>query len=1020
MMSKPLFDHNLSPWLAKPEDECIAALLGALEWDQGRAQRVSAAATRRIEAIRAGGLKSGSLESFFQQYKLSTAEGIALMTLAEALLRIPDGPTADELLRDKLAGTDWLATATQSKDVVTRMAALGLAAGSSTVSGMFKRLGTPVVRQGAAQAMKYLGGQFVLGQTIDSALSSAKKLQAKGYEFSFDMLGEGARTADDAERYFQSYKNAIERLSGNGLGISIKLSALHPRYSVAQKDRSVPALTEKLKELCRMAMAKNLPLTVDAEEVARLDISLDIILDVAGDAEFANWSGFGLAVQAYQKRALPLIEYLIHFARARNKKMQVRLVKGAYWDGEIKRAQMEALSDYALFTRKTNTDLSYLACAQKLLNARDVIRPLFGTHNAYTASAILDMAGDNKTGFSFQKLFGMGDALYENLIAETKIPVSVYAPVGIHQDLLPYLVRRMLENGANSSFVNKIYDEAHPPADLARDIVAQVEMTIPHAHPALPKPRGLFPVRKNSKGIDLTDPPTLDALMRDMNAAFSSQSWKAAPLIGGKVHETPLRFDVVNPASIHETIGSVVYSDESLIEKTFSIAHKGWREWSNIPAETRASVLEKIADKLEEQSEKFMVLAIKEAGKTIPDALAEVREAIDFCRYYAQEGRKNFNEDGMLMPGYTGEENRLHLSSRGVFVCISPWNFPLAIFTGQITAALMAGNAVIAKPAEQTPIIAYEMVKLMHECGVPVDALTLMPGDGRIGAALVAHADVAGVAFTGSTDVAWSINRALAAKDSAIVPLIAETGGQNALIADSSALTEQVIDDVIVSAFGSTGQRCSATRVLFIQDDVADKTLTMLNGAMAELCVGDPMQLSTDIGPLIDETALATLRSHRMHLEGFGKKIAIAPLDRTTEAQGHFFAPMAYEIDSLSSLQKEVFGPALHVVRFDGKRMNEVFEAINNSGYGLTFGLHTRLNSVMEKAAEYVRAGNIYINRSTIGAVVGVQPFGGRGLSGTGPKAGGPHYLARFATETHVCINTTAAGGNTSLVMLEE
>ncbi len=1020
MMSKPLLDHGLSDWLAKPEDECVAALLAALAWDQGRAGRVGDAAKHRIEAIRVEGFKGGSLESFFQQYKLSTAEGIALMTLAEALLRIPDGPTADELLRDKLAGTDWLATMTQSQDVVTRMAALGLAAGSSTVSGLFKRLGTPIVRQGAAQAMKYLGGQFVLGQTIGDALSNAKKLQAKGYDFSFDMLGEGARTAEDAERYFHSYKNAINHLSGNGLGISIKLSALHPRYSVAQKDRSVPALTDKLKELCRMAAAKNLPLTVDAEEVARLDISLDIILSVLDDAEFANWNGFGLAVQAYQKRALPLIEYLVSHARARNRRMQIRLVKGAYWDAEIKRAQVEGLSDYALFTRKINTDLSYLACAQKLLAARDVIRPLFGTHNAYTVAAILDMAGADTAGFSFQKLFGMGDALYETLKRDMDVPVSIYAPVGVHQDLLPYLVRRMLENGANSSFVNKIYDEAYSPESLSRDLVAQVINTKPHSHPALPKPRTLFAERKNSKGIDLSDQPTVDALMRSMNDAFASQSWKAAPLIGGKIHETPLRFDITNPAMTQDVVGSVVYADEGLVDKVFSAARKGWKDWSNVPAETRAAVLDKIADALEDQSEKFMALAIKEAGKTIPDALAEVREAVDFCRYYAQEGRKHFNEDGALMPGYTGEENRLHLSSRGIFVCISPWNFPLAIFTGQITAALMAGNAVIAKPAEQTPLIAFEMVKLMHGCGVPADALALLLGDGRIGAALVAHPDVAGVAFTGSTDVAWSINRTLAASGGPIVPLIAETGGQNALIADSSALTEQVVDDVILSAFGSTGQRCSATRVLFIQEDVAHKTLAMLQGAMAELRVGDPMLLSTDIGPLIDETALSVLRSHRMHLEGFGKKIAQAPLDRATEAQGHFFAPMAYEIDSLASLNKEIFGPALHVVRFDGKRMNEVFEAINNSGYGLTFGLHTRLSSVMEKAARCVRAGNIYINRSTIGAVVGVQPFGGRGLSGTGPKAGGPHYLARFATETHVCINTTAAGGNTSLVMLEE
>ncbi len=1015
-MSKPDF----SSWLAKPEDACVEALLSALEWEAARAARVTQAATARIESIRAGGVKSGSLESFFQQYKLNTDEGLALMTLAEALLRIPDGPTADELLRDKLANTNWLSTMAQSKDVVTRMAALGLAAGSSTVSGMFKRLGTPVVRQGAAQAMKYLGGQFVLGQTINDAMTQAKKLQPKGYEFSFDMLGEGARTHEDAERYFASYKNAIAQITGEGLGISVKLSALHPRYSVAQQDLCVPALLEKLKELCVMAAAKNMPLTVDAEEVARLDISLDIILGVAADPAFAHWNGFGLAVQAYQKRALPLIEYLIEFARAQNKIMQIRLVKGAYWDGEIKRAQMEGLEDYALFTRKMNTDLSYLACAQKLLAARDVIRPLFGTHNAYTVEAILDMAGTSRQGFSFQKLFGMGDALYERVIETQNVPVSIYAPVGVHQDLLPYLVRRMLENGANSSFVNKIYDENLPPSALAQNLIAQVQATTPHTHPGLPKPRTLFADRKNSQGIDLSDEPTVEKLLGDMRGILAAASFNATALIGGKPHETGDYFDVLNPAATQEKIGRVCHADSGLIDKAFVIAQKGWSEWSHVSADQRAAILDKIADTLEDQTPKFMALAIKEAGKTIPDALAEVREAVDFCRYYAAQGRLNFNESGTLMPGYTGEENRLRLDSRGVFVCISPWNFPLAIFTGQITAALMAGNAVIAKPAEQTPLIAFEMVKLMLACGVPDNALALLPGDGRLGAALVQHPAVAGVAFTGSIEAAWSINRTLAAKDGPIVPLIAETGGQNALIADSSALTEQVIDDVILGAFGSTGQRCSATRVLFIQDDVADKTMAMLKGAMAELRVGDPMMLSTDIGPVIDEAALSMLKNHQMRLEEFGKKIAQAPLEQHIAVQGNFFAPIAYEIDSLNKLQKEIFGPALHVIRFEGKRLSEVFDAINQSGYGLTFGLHTRLSSVMRAASQHMRAGNIYVNRSTIGAIVGVQPFGGRGLSGTGPKAGGPHYLSRFATETHICTNTTAAGGNTSLVMLED
>lgn len=1015
-MSKP----DLSPYLARSEEKCVADVLAALDWDMKRGARVQADAIRRIEAIRAQGVRAGSLEAFFQQYKLNTEEGIALMTLAEALLRIPDGPTANELLRDKLAKTNWLTTVAKNPDVVSRMTALGLASASSTVKGMFKRYGTPVVRQAAGQAMKYLGGQFVLGQTIGDALAAAKKLHVKGYDVSFDMLGEGARTRDDAERYFDAYKSAIEAMQGDGVGISVKLSALHPRYSVFQQDTCVPDLIEKLTALCTLAAAKNIPLTVDAEEVARIGVSLEIILSVAADPLLKSWNGFGFAVQAYQKLALPLIDYLIEWSRVNKRVLQIRLVKGAYWDSEIKRAQMEGLSDYALFTRKVNTDLSYLVCAQKLLKARDSIRPLFGTHNAYTVAAILDMAGSDKNGFGFQKLVGMGDALYDHLLKEQKIPVSVYAPVGVHKDLLPYLVRRMLENGANSSFVNKIYDDAQSPDALTRDIVSQVRETTPARHPALPLPQDLFVGRKNSRGIDLTDPVMVDALMRSMRSALASGPFKSMPLIDGVMLKTRDCFDIVNPADTASIVGRACYADTDHVGKAFIAARKGWKAWSHVPAHDRSLILERIADLLEEDIEKFMALAIAEAGKTIPDALAEVREAVDFCRYYAAQGRKTFDEQGLFMPGYTGEENRLRLEGRGVFVCISPWNFPLAIFTGQVVAALMAGNAVIAKPAEQTPLIAFEMVRLMHRCGVPESALHLLPGNGRTGAALVAHPDVAGVAFTGSTEVAWSINRTLAAKDGPIVPLIAETGGQNALIADSSALTEQVVDDVLIGAFGSAGQRCSATRILFIQDEVADKTLAMLSGAMAEIRVGNPMDLSSDIGPLIDEDALSVLRSHRVNLDGFGRKIAAAPLDKHIAAQGHFFAPMAYEVDSLASLNKEVFGPALHIIRFDGKRMKEVFEEINRTGYGLTFGLHTRLNNVVEEAAQYVRAGNIYVNRSTIGAVVGVQPFGGQGLSGTGPKAGGPHYLARFATEKHICINTTAAGGNRALVMLED
>lgn len=1015
MKSKP----DLREWLDKPEEACVAALLAEIDWDEERAGRVQAAALTLIDDIRADGAKSGTLEAFFQQYKLNTAEGIALMTLAEALLRVPDGVTADELLRDKLAGTNWLSTMTRSPDVTARMTALGLAAGSSTVKGLFRRLGTPLVRQAAAQAMKYLGRQFVLGQTIENAISAGKKLESKGYSLSFDMLGEGARTADDAERYFNAYHLAIEKMTA-GSDMSVKLSALHPRYEVAQKDRCVPVMMERLKILCALAAEKNISLTVDAEEAARLDISLDIILGVASHPDFEKWSGFGLAVQAYQKRAVPLIDYLASFAKTHHKKLKVRLVKGAYWDSEIKRAQMDGLPDYPVYTRKRNTDLSYLVCAQKLLAARPFLYPMFGTHNAASLAAILDMAGIQKEGFSFQKLYGMGDALYDRFIAQEEVPVNIYAPVGLHKDLLPYLVRRMLENGANSSFVNQIHDDAVPPADLARDVVSLVRGTIDRRHPAIPLPRDLFADRMNSLGIDLDHQADINSLTHSMQEAFGAKKWRATPIIAGKSIQTHQAIDVMNPAKKTEYIGTVFYSGMEQIDQAFCAAQKGRQTWSAIPAAQRADILEKIADKLEDERALFMALAIKEAGKTIPDALAEIREAVDFCRYYAAEGRKIFDEAGTGLPGYTGESNRLRLDGRGVFVCISPWNFPLAIFTGQVVAALMAGNAVLAKPAEQTSLIAYEMVRLMHACGVPVEALNLLPGDGDTGAALVQHPDVAGVAFTGSIEAAWSINRTLAAKTGPIVPFIAETGGQNAMIADSSALSEQVIDDVLHSAFGSAGQRCSAARVLFIQDDVADKTLTMLAGAMNELRIGDPMTISTDIGPLIDETALAALISHRKHLDGFGRKIAQAPLAAEKMDAGYFFAPIAYEIKSLDALAQEIFGPALHVIRYDGRRIDDVFDAINKTGYGLTFGIQTRLNSRAQRAAQRVRAGNIYVNRSTTGAIVGVQPFGGTGLSGTGPKAGGPHYLQRFAMETHICTNTTAAGGNTSLVMLDD
>ncbi len=1023
MVSSP--SSSLSRYLYRPEQEILQDLLNVLEWDDIRARRVRARASHLITKVRGMRRKTGSIESFFQQYALSTPEGIALMCLAEALLRIPDGPTAGALIKDKVAGTRWLRETASGGDWMTRAAGLGLSVTGATMNSVFSKLGEPVIRQAVGQAMKLLGSQFVVGQDIQSALKASRKLEEDGYRLSYDMLGEGARTQDDADHYFEGYRRAIEALgetrTGQTPSISVKLSALHPRYRFAQAETCLPPMRERLTELCRLAAAKKIDMTIDAEEAERLEISLVLIEDIMKSPEFERWRGFGLAVQAYQKRAMPLIDRLIAMATTYDRPLRIRLVKGAYWDSEVKRAQVEGLPDYPVFTRKANTDVSYLACAQKLLANRDRIYPMFGTHNAHTVASVLDMAGTNRGGFEFQKLFGMGDPLYDALKEEETATVSVYAPVGAYQELLPYLVRRLLENGANSSFVNKTYDKKITAEQLAGDPVAKAQQYESKRHPKIPLPGQLYGVaRANSKGLDLTDAATVDGLLSAMEKNFSPAKNIAQPLIAGKAHKNIVPEDVRNPANSAEKIGTVHFTDTRLVDSAFAAAREGHAAWSRTKAATRAAALDNIAYLFEENRAALMMLCVKEGGKTIPDALAEVREAVDFCRYYAAQGRRSFDENGTILPGPTGERNVYTLGSRGVFVCISPWNFPLAIFTGQIVAALMAGNAVIAKPAEQTSLVASFAVRLMHKAGIAEKALTLLPGDGRVGEALVSHPDVGGVAFTGSTAVARSINQSLAAKDGPIVPLIAETGGQNAFIADSSALTEQVVDDVITSAFGSAGQRCSAARVLFIQEEVADKTLTMLRGAMAQLKIGDPAKLATDIGPVIDEEALAALQRHKSKLQGAGKFIAEAAVTDAQKRTGHFFAPIAYEIPSLDFLKAEVFGPVLHVIRYAGKDIGTLIGDINATGYGLTFGLHTRLNNVADDVTSQVHVGNAYVNRSTIGAVVGVQPFGGHGLSGTGPKAGGPYYLQRFATEKVVSTNTTAAGGNASLVMLEE
>lgn len=1017
---------NLSSYIYADEAKCVEDLLNDLDWDDQRRARVQTRARELVEKVRHKKRKVGELESFLQEYGLNTEEGLALMTLAEALLRIPDAHTANLLIKDKMVAAEWLGKQSGSKDMLVKAAGFGLSLTRKTLDSAASRLGEPVIRKAMVEAIRMLGRQFVLGRTIDEGVKNAQAYHKKGYRLSYDMLGEGARTAEDAERYFNVYFESIEHIAAkaNGAavrpGMSVKLSALHPRYEFNQHEVCVPELTEKLLKLAQLAAKNNVSLTVDAEEVDRLELSLDIIGNVAADKSLNGWEGFGLAVQAYQKRAPKVIDAVASMAEKTGRKLQVRLVKGAYWDTEIKRAQVEGLSDYPLYTRKANTDLCYLTCAQKLLSRRDVFYPMFATHNAHTVASVMELAGNDRAGFEFQRLHGMGETLHDQILDDNLAEVSVYAPCGSHEDLLPYLVRRLLENGASTSFVHQILDERVPVEEVITDPVEAAREHETKRHAKIPLPKNIYGEgRINSKGMDLTEGDVILPLIEKIKS-FDDHSFEAAPLIGGKKHKNGEARTITNPSDTSQVVGQAWAADEKVIEQAFETAKQGFAVWNNTPAEDRAAALEKLGDLMEEHCEELMALCVREAGKTMNDAIAEVREAVDFCRYYAQRGRIVFSSDGHVMPGPTGESNVLTLHGRGVFVCISPWNFPLAIFTGQVSAALMAGNAVIAKPATPTPLIAMRAVELMIEAGIPADAINLLPGSGRMGGEMVAHKDVAGVAFTGSTQVAWTINRALAAKDSVIVPLIAETGGQNAMIVDSSALAEQIIDDVLISAFGSAGQRCSAMRVLYVQDDVADHVIKMLKGAMAERRVGDPINLPTDIGPAIDEGSRETLENHRAWLDKNGTFIAAVPLDPALKEQGHFFAPVAYEIPSINELEQEVFGPVLHVCRYKAEDLDQVIEDINNTGFGLTLGVHSRVSSSVEHITSSADVGNAYVNRTMIGAVVGVQPFGGQGLSGTGPKAGGPHYLHAFATEKVVSIDTTRQGGNASLVTLEE
>jgi RHH-type proline utilization regulon transcriptional repressor/proline dehydrogenase/delta 1-pyrroline-5-carboxylate dehydrogenase len=980
-----------------PDDGFLAVqLLETAGLSAQQNERIDRTATRLIDAIRITDGRLGGVEDMLREFALSTKEGLALMVLAEALLRVPDARTADQFIEDKLGHGDFVHHETKSSAFLVNASAwaLGMSARviqpgempEGTIGRLAKRLGVPAVRAATRQAMRLMGSHFVLGETIEAALARAQPHSAQRY--SFDMLGEGARTAADAERYFNSYASAIEAIGRaadtrplpDRPGISVKLSALHPRFEAVSRQRIMTELVPRLIDLARRARAFDLNFTVDAEEADRLELSLDVIAAAFGDASLAGWDGFGLAIQTYQKRAGAVIDHVGDLARTLNRRMMVRLVKGAYWDTEIKRAQERGLGDYPVFTRKPMTDLNYIACTQKLLALRPRIFPQFATHNALGVATILELAG-GETGFEFQRLHGMGDALYARLSEDhPAIACRTYAPVGTHRDLLAYLVRRLLENGANSSFVALAADDSVPVATLLRRPAELIGAAGNARHPNIRLPRDLLqPQRLNSHGIEFG----ARAALNDLVSAV---------------------------AASHPNIGTVVDTNAAGASDAVMAARTGFRAWSRTPALARAEILEKAADLLEQRRAHFIALLQREGGKTLDDALSEVREAADFCRYYASEGRRLF-ATGEPMPGPTGESNVLVLRGRGVFIAISPWNFPLAMFLGQVVAALMAGNAVVAKPAEQTPLIAVEAVRLLHEAGVPETALHLVQGAGAIGALLVAHPDIAGVVFTGSTEVARSINRALAAKDGPIVPLIAETGGINAMIVDATALPEQVADDVMTSAFRSAGQRCSALRLLFVQDDVADRMIEMIAGAARELVIGDPFDPATHIGPVIDAEARQRLETHiarmkqqaRVHFAG-------------TAPDGNYVAPHIFELSDADQLTEEVFGPVLHVVRYPAEDLDSVLRSIERSGYGLTLGIHSRIDDTVDTVIDRLSIGNVYVNRNMIGAVVGVQPFGGHGLSGTGPKAGGPHYLVRFATEQTVTVNTAAAGGNAALI----
>ena len=1031
------------------EHRLAGALIERAVFTEDERRRATDYARRLVHAARANKGKHAGIDAFMHEYGLASDEGVILMCLAEALLRIPDSETADDFIADQISSGAWEKHLGASESLFVNASTWGLmltgrivklrdAKGSNPLQSMKRlvaRSGEPVIRQAVRHAVKLLGDQFVLGTTIQGALLRAKQFEAKGYRFSYDMLGEAARCERDAERYYQRYMDAIEAV-GAAAGpfkdahfeaifarpsISVKLSALHPRFEPGKEKRLASELAPRLMTLARAARAKGLGLTIDAEEQDRLDLTAQLFGETLLNPALEGWHGLGLAVQAYGKRAIPLLRWVRRLAEQSGKRIPIRLVKGAYWDSEIKWAQERGLSDYPVFSRKLHTDVSYLAAMRFLIADPVSFYPQFATHNAH-AIASARVAG-SAVPYEYQRLHGMGEALYEEVLADEKSarPCRIYAPVGGHEDLLGYLVRRLLENGANTSFINRLADEETSVVDIIADPaeIAERERVAGDRKSLMSRPREIFwPARKASSGLALTETGTRAALLSDISKVLRVP-FDAGPIVNGAATTGGETASLtLSPHDRRERVGTVRLATPAQLEEAIASATNAAHRWDMTEAATRARLLELSADIFERDRAVLMASLVREAGKTLDAAQAELREAVDYLRFYATEARRLFSEP-VVLKGATGEENFLTLRARGPFACISPWNFPLAIFTGQVAAALAAGNPVLAKPAEQTPITAFLAVKLLHEAGIPKDVLQLVTGAGKLGDALVRDSRICGVAFTGSSETAWLIQRALADRRGAIVPFIAETGGLNAMIADSSALPEQVVRDAVRSAFDSAGQRCSAARVLFLQDEAVPRVKTMLTGAIEALDIGDPLDFATDIGPVIDEPSQDALEGHKVRMEREGRTIIDLPVPESCRA-GTYVSPALYEIDRLSRLDREVFGPILHLIRYDRGHLDQVVAGLNATGYGLTLGLHSRIESTAEYVAEHARVGNLYINRNQVGAVVGVHPFGGEGLSGTGPKAGGPNYLTRFATERTRSTDITASGGNYTLLSAQD